>query len=53
MLRVFSATAKPGSFFTSMLEVDGRIYVAVGDGMNGGGGSLCELDDRGHESSRV
>lgn len=31
------------SFFTSMLEVDGHIYVAVGDGMNGGG-SLCELD---------
>lgn len=31
------------SCFTSMLEVDGRIYVAVGDGMNGGG-SLCELD---------
>ena len=31
------------SCFTSMQEVDGHIYVAVGDGMNGGG-SLCELD---------
>lgn len=31
------------SYFTSMQEAGGRIYVAVGDGMNGGG-SLCELD---------
>ena len=31
------------SYFTSMQEADGRIYVAMGDGMDGGG-TLCELD---------
>lgn len=31
------------SYFTSMQEADGRIYVAMGDGM-AGGGTLCELD---------
>lgn len=31
------------SYFTSMQEAGGRIYVAMGDGMNGGS-VLCELD---------
>lgn len=31
------------NYFTAMQEVDGRVYVAMGDGLNGGG-SLCELD---------